>query len=256
MNRFTLLLLLLPLLASFANAADPKSPKDDELPACDPVATAKWMTSLFGLSEEKRLIFNPERSKWQGSQVPSSQIPLAQRAKIHFADRGIGIDQEGLLPVFYQRDGGGIVSLKVIAPFIIPSAVLRTEPGFIQYGKDIAMLRKPEMFRTVGEMLHSHFCELAKTKPEHYRTEDVMGYPTDVYIWEVGGSVVFLTAYKRNDNLGVILKICRESYASGRKDESGLKEIERLRARASQGKPSKQKNVFRGWGAPLDHKTD
>jgi len=112
------------------------------------------------------------------------------------------------------------------------------------------MSRKPEMFRTVGEMLHAHFSELAGEKPKFHRVEDSLGYGSDYYIWEFGGSVVFLRAYMANDNKGVTLTVCSEA------SELGKEEIKRLRSKISGRKASTLPKIFRGWNEPLKHKDD
>ena len=101
------------------------------------------------------------------------------------------------------------------------------------------------MFRKIGEALHYYFTGLATKKPDHHRVEDVLGYPADYYVWEVGGSTVFLKAYQGNDTHGLMLRVC------SKETELGRAEIARQRSRISGAKSSAKKEVFRGWGEPL-----
>jgi hypothetical protein len=102
------------------------------------------------------------------------------------------------------------------------------------------------MFRKLGEALHYHFTGLATEKPDHHRFEDVLGYPADYYVWEVGGSTVFLKAYRGNDSHGLMLRVC------SKETELGRAEIARQRSRISGAKSSAKKEVFEGWGEPLE----
>jgi hypothetical protein len=101
------------------------------------------------------------------------------------------------------------------------------------------------MFRKLGEALHYHFTGLATEKPDHHRFEDVLGYPADYYVWEVGGSTVFLKAYRGNDSHGLMLRVC------SKETELGRAEIARQQSRIAGAKISAKKEVFEGWGEPL-----
>jgi len=108
----------------------------------------------------------------------------------------------------------------------------------------------PSMFRKLGEALHHHFTGLATKKPDHHRVEDVLGYPADYYVWEVGGSTVFLKAYQGNDTYGLMLRVCTKA------TEPGRAEIARQQSRITGAKHSAKNEVFRGWGEPLEMTND
>ena len=67
--------------------------KKRELPACDPVATAKWLTSLYTLQEGKLTFCAEDTDRLIG------QISIAAKTKVSSDGDGMTIDQEGLLPV-------------------------------------------------------------------------------------------------------------------------------------------------------------
>lgn len=210
--------------------------KKRELPACDPVATAKWVTSLYTLQEGKLAFDAGNTNRLHG------QISLAAKAKVSPGDDGhIIIDQEGFMPVSYEESAGYETFF-----FITPLTYVNASPDdFVPYDKDIVVQEDPSMFRKLGEALHSHFTGLATKKPDHHRVEDVLGYPSDHYIWEVGGSTVFLKAYQGNDTYGLMLRVCSQA------TELGQAEIARQRSRISGAKSTTRKEVFRGWGEPL-----
>ena len=216
--------------------------KEREMHVCDPVATAKWLTSLYSLQKGKLVFCAEHPNRLRG------QIPLAAKAKVSSGDDGlIIIDQERFLPVGYANKAGyEFFSFTTPLTYISPANL----DNFVPYGKDVAVSGDPTLFRTLGKALHSYFTSIATKKPEHYRVEDVLGYPTDFYIWDVGGSAVFLKAYKRNDNHGLSLRICSREIKPGRD------EIARQRSRIAGAKPSKQKRIFQGWDEPLKIKTD
>ena len=130
--------------------------------------------------------------------------------------------------------------------FITPLTYVNASPDdFVPYDKDIVVQKNPSMFRKLGEALHYHFTGLATKKPGHHRVEDVLGYPADYYVWEVGGSTVFLKAYQGNDTHGLMLRVC------SKETELGRAEIARQRSRIAGAKSSAKKEVFEGWGEPL-----
>jgi hypothetical protein len=210
--------------------------KKRELPACDPVATAKWVTSLYTLQEGKLAFDAGNANRLHG------QISLAAKAKVSPGDDGhIIIDQEGFMPVSYEESAGYETFF-----FITPLTYVNASPDdFVPYDKDIVVQEDSSMFRKLGEALHSHFTGLATKKPDHHRVEDVLGYPADYYVWEVGGSTVFLKAYQGNDSHGLMLRVC------SKETEMGRAEIARQRSRIAGAKSSAKKEVFEGWGEPL-----
>ena len=218
-----------------------KNGKKRGLPACDPVATAKWVTSLYTLQKGK-LAFDAENANRL-----HGQISLAEKAKVSPGDDGhIIIDHEGFMPVSYEESAGYETFF-----FITPLTYVNASPDdFVPYDKDIVVQEDSSMFRKLGEALHSHFTGLATKKPDHHRVEDVLGYPSDHYIWEVGGSTVFLKAYQGNDTHGLMLRVC------SKETELGRAEIARQRSRISGAKSSVKKQVFRGWGEPLEITND
>ena len=184
--------------------------KKRELPACDPVATAKWLTSLYTLQKGK-LAFDAGNANRL-----HRQISLAAKAKVSPGDDGhIIIDQEGFMPVSYSKSEG-------YETFFFKTPLTHLSPlsldDFILYDKDILVQEDPSIFRKLGEALHYHFTGLATRKPDHHRVEDVLGYPADYYVWVVGGSStdVFLKAYQGNDSHGLMLRVCSKATELGR----------------------------------------
>ena len=219
-----------------------KNGKKRELPACDPVATAKWVTSLYTLQKGKLAFDAGNTNRMHG------QISLTANAKVSPGDDGaIIIDQEGFLPVSYGKSAG-------YETFFFTTPLTHLSPlsldDFVPYDKDIVVQKNPSMFRKLGEALHYHFTGLATEKPDHHRVEDVLGYPADYYVWEVGGSTVFLKAYQGNDTYGLMLRVC------SKETELGRAEIARQRSRISRAKSSAKKEVFRGWGELLEITND
>lgn len=212
--------------------------KNQELPACDPVATARWLTSLYTLQEGKLTFFAGHADRLTG------QIPLAVKAKVSMDGDGIIIDQEGLLPVQYRHEAGYESFI-----FANPLKHVNLADEFVPYGKDLAVDKDPSIYRTFGEALHAYFTSLATKKPQRHRIEDVFGYPSEVYIWDVGGSTVFLRAYQGNDTNGLSLRVC------SRANKQGRDEIARQLSRIAGAKSSK-KRVFPGWEEPLQIKID
>ena len=233
------------LIASFAIALalpcqiHAENGKKRELPACDPVTTAKWVTSLYTLQKGKLAFDAGNTNRLHG------QISLTANAKVSPGDDGhIIIDQEGFMPVSYEESAGYETFF-----FITPLTYVNASPDdFVPYDKDIVVQEDPSMFRKLGEALHSHFTGLATKKPDHHRVEDVLGYPADYYVWEVGGSTVFLKAYQGNDTHGLMLRVCSQE------TELGRAEIARQRSRISGAKRSTQKAIFRGWNEPMENK--
>ena len=219
-----------------------KNGKKRELPACDPVATAKWVTSLYTLQEGKLAFDAGNANRLHG------QISLAAKAKVSPDDGGhIIIDQEGFLPVSYGKSAG-------YETFFFTTPLTHVSPlsldDFVPYDKDIVVQEDPSMFRKLAEALHYHFTGLATEKPDHHRVEDVLGYPADYYVWELGGATVFLKAYQGNDTYGLMLRVF------SKETELGRAEIARQRSRISRAKSSAKKEVFRGWGEPLEITND
>ena len=213
-----------------------------QLPACDPVATAKWVTSLYALQEGKLTFDAGNTNRLHG------QISLAAKAKVSPSDDGhIIIDQEGFLPVSYGKSAG-------YETFFFTTPLTHGSPlsldDFVPYDKDIVVQEDPSMFRKLGEALHHHFTGLATKKPDHHRVEDVLGYPADYYVCEVGGSTVFLKAYQGNDTYGLMLRVCTKA------TEPGRAEIARQQSRITGAKHSAKNEVFRGWGEPLEMTND
>ncbi len=233
------------LVASFAIAlalpcqTHAENGKKRELPACDPVATAKWVTSLYTLQKGKLAFDAGNTNRLHG------QISLTANAKVSPGDGGhIIIDQEGFMPVSYEESAGYETFF-----FTTPLTYVNASPDdFVPYDKDIVVQEDPSMFRKLGEALHSHFTGLATKKPDHHRVEDVLGYPADYYVWEVGGSTVFLKAYQGNDTHGLMLRVC------SKETELGRAEIARQRSRISGAKRTTQKAIFRGWNEPMENK--
>lgn len=211
--------------------------KKRELPACNPVATAKWVTSLYTLQKGKLAFDAGNANRLHG------QISLAAKAKISPGDDGyIIIDQEGFLPVIYGKSAG-------YETFFFTTPLTHVSPlsldDFVPYEKDTVVQEDPSMFRKLGEALHFYFTNLTTKMPGHYRVEDVLGYPADYYVWEMGGSTVFLKAYQGNDTYGLMLRVC------SKETELGRTEIARQRSRIAGAKSSAKKEVFEGWGEPL-----
>ena len=212
--------------------------KKRELPACDPVATAKWVTSLYTLQKGKLAFDAGNANRLHG------QISLTANAKVSPGDDGaIIIDQEGFMPVSYE-ESAGYETFFFTTPLTHGSPL--TLDDFVPYDKDIVVQEDPSMFRKLGEALHYYITGLASKKPDHHRVENVLGYPSDYYVWEVGGSTVFLKAYRGNDTHGLMLRVC------SKETEQGRAEIARQRSRISRAKSSAKKEVFRGWGEPLE----
>ena len=213
-----------------------------ELPACDPVATAKWATSLYTLKEGKLTFGAGNTNRLHG------QISLTANAKVSSGEGGrIIIDQEGFLPVSYGKSAG-------YETFFFTTPLTHGSPlsldDFVPYEKDIVVQEDSSMFRKLGEALHLYFTGLATEKPDHHRVEDVLGYPADYYVWDIGGSTVFLKAYQGNDTYGLMLRVCSKA------TELGRAEITRQRSRISGAKSTTRKEVFRGWGEPLEITND
>ena len=230
------------LVATFAIAlalpsqTHPENGKKRELSACDPVATARWVTSLYTLQKGKLAFDAGNANRLHG------QISLAAKAKVSPSDDGaIIIDQEGFMPISYEESAGYETFF-----FITPLTYVNASPDdFVPYDKDIVAHENPSMFRKLGEALYFYFTGLATEKPDHHRVENVLGYPADYYIWEVGGSTVFLKAYQGNDSHGLMLRVC------SKETEMGRAEIARQRSRIAGAKSSAKKEVFEGWGEPL-----
>jgi hypothetical protein len=201
------------------------------------VATAKWVTSLYTLQKGKLACDAGNANRLHG------QISLAAKAKISPGYDGyIIIDQEGFMPAIYGKSAGS-------ETFFFTTPLTHISPlsldDFVPYDKDIVVQKNPSMFRKLGEALHFYFTNLATEKPDHHRVEDVLGYPADYYVWEVGGSTVFLKAYQGNDTYGLMLRVC------SKETELGRTEIARQRSRIAGAKSSAKKEVFEGWGEPL-----
>ncbi|MDC0157202.1 hypothetical protein OAK38_05535 [Verrucomicrobia bacterium] len=216
--------------------------KTRELSACDPVATARWVTCLYTLQKGKLAFDAGNANRLHG------QISLTANAKVGPGEDGhIIIDQKGFLPVSYGKSAG-------YETFFFTTPLTHVSPltldDFVPYDKDIVVQEDSSMFRKLGEALHYHFTGLATKKPDHHRVEDVLGYPADYYVWEVGGSTVFLKAYQGNDSHGLMLRVCSKA------TEVGRAEIARQRSRISRAKSSAKKEVFRGWGEPLEITND
>ena len=216
--------------------------KKRELPACDPVVTARWVTSLYTLQKGKLAFDAGNANRLHG------QISLTANAKVSPGDDGaIIIDQEGFMPVSYEESAG-------YETFFFTTPLTHVSPlsldDFVPHDKDIVVQEDSSMFRKLGEALHYHYTGLATKKPDHHRVEDVLGYPADYYVWEVGGSTVFLKAYQGNDTYGLMLRVCAKA------TEPGRTEIARQRSRISGAKRTTRKEVFRGWGEPLEITND
>ena len=231
------------LITSFAMALalpcqiNAEDGKKRELSACDPVATAKWVTSLYTLQKGKLAFDAGNTNRLHG------QISLAAKAKISRGDDGhIIIDQKGFLPVIYGKSAG-------YKTFFFTTPLTHVSPlsldNFVPYDKDIVVQEDPSMFRKLGEALHFYFTNLTTKMPGHYRVKDVLGYPADYYVWQVGGSTVFLKAYQGNDSHGLMLRVC------SKETELGRAEIAHHRSQISGAKSSAKKEVFEGWGEPL-----
>jgi hypothetical protein len=151
------------------------------------------------------------------------------------------------LPVSYGKAAG-------YETFFFTTPLTHVSPlsldSFVPYDKDFVVQKNPSMFRKLGEALHYHFTGLATKKPDHHRVEDVLCYPADYYVWEVGGSTVFLKAYQGNDTHGLMLRVC------SKETEMGRAEIARQRSRIAGAKSSAKKEVFEGWGEPLEITND
>ena len=120
--------------------------KKRELPACDPVATAKWLTSLYTLQKGKLAFDAGNANRLHG------QISLAAKAKVSPSDDGhIIIDQEGFMPVSYCKSVG-------YETFFFTTPLTHVSPlgpdDFVPYGKDIVVQKNPSMFRKLGDALH------------------------------------------------------------------------------------------------------
>jgi len=216
--------------------------KKRELPVCDPIATAKWVTSLYTMQKGKLTFCAEDTDRLTG------QIPIAAKAKVSLGDDGhIIIDQEGFMPFSYGKSAG-------YETFFFTTPLTHVSPlsldDFVPYDKDIVVQEDPSIFRKLGEALYFHFTGLATKMPDHHRVEDILGYPSDHYIWEVGGSTVFLKAYQGNDSHGLILRVC------SKETDPGRAEIVRQRSRIAGAKSSAKKEVFRGWHEPLEITND
>jgi len=238
MHAYGSLITTFAIALAFPCQTHAKEGKKPELPACDPVATAKWVTSLYTLQKGK-LAFDAGNANGL-----NGQISLTANAKISPGEDGhIIIDQEGFLPVSYGKSAG-------YETFFFTTPLTHVSPltldDFVPYDKDIVVQEDSSMFRKLGEALHYYFTGLATKKPDHHRVEDVLGYPADYYVWELGGSTVFLKAYQGNDTRGLMLRVC------SKETELGRAEIARQRSRISGAKSSAKKEVFRGWGEPLE----
>ena len=236
MHAYGSLVVVFAIALAWSSQIHAGESKKRELPACDPVATARWVTSLYNLQRGKLVFDAGNTNRLHG------QISLAAKAKVSPGDDGhIIIDQEGFMPVSYGKSAG-YETFFFTTPLTHINASL---DDFVPYDKDIVVQEDSSMFRKLGEALHSHFTGLATKKPDHHRVEDVLGYPADYYVWEVGGSTVFLKAYQGNDSHGLILRVC------SKETDPGRAEIVRQRSRIAGAKISAKKEVFRGWGEPL-----
>ena len=237
MHPYGFLVVIFAIALALPSQTHAENGKESELPACDPLATAKWITSLYTLQKGKLAFDAGNTNRLHG------QISLAAKAKVSPGDDGhIVIDQEGFMPVSYGKSAG-------YETFFFTTPLTHLSPlsldDFVPYDKDIVVQEDSSMFRKLGEALHSHFTGLATKKPDHHRIEDVLGYPADYYVWEVGGSTVFLKAYQGNDTHGLMLRVCSQETDPGRT------EIARQQSRISGAKSSAKKEVFEGWGEPL-----
>ena len=239
MHAYGFLVIIFAISLALPSQTHAENGKESELPACDPVATAKWLTSLYTLQEGKLTFCAEDTDRLIG------QIPIAAKAKVSSDGDGMTIDQEGLLPVQYS-DRAGYRSFF----FIHPLKSRYFSDDFAPYGKDVAVEEDSSKFRTLGQALYTYFTGLALQKPNHHRVEDIFGYPSDHYIWEVGGSTVFLKAYQGNDSHGLILRVC------SKETDPGRAEIARQRSRIAGAKSSAKKEVFRGWHEPLEITND
>lgn len=241
MNVCDSLIMIFAIALALPFQGHAKDGKKLELPACDPVATAKWVTSLYTLQEGKLAFGAGNTNRLHG------QISLAAKAKVSPGDDGaIIIDQEGFMPVSYEESAGYETFY-----FTTPLTHVNASPdNFVPYDKDIVAHENPSVFRKLGEALYFYFTGLAREKPDHHRVEDIFGYPADYYVWDVGGSTVFLKAYHGDDTHGLMLRVCSKA------TELGRAEIACQRSRISGAKSTAQKEVFRGWGEPLEMTND
>ena len=242
MHAYGFFVVIFAIALALPSQTHAENGKESELPACDPLATAKWITSLYTLQKGKLVFDAGNANRLHG------QISLAAKAKVSPGDDGhIVIDQEGFMPVSYGKSAG-------YETFFFTTPLTHLSPlspdDFVPYDKDIVVQEDSSMFRKLGEALYFHFTGLATKKPDHHRVEDVLGYPSDHYIWEVGGSTVFLKAYQGNDTHGLMLRVC------SKETELGRAEIARQRSRISGAKSSVKKKVFRGWDEPLEITND
>ena len=91
MHAYGFLVIIFAISLALPSQTHAENGKESELPACDPVATAKWLTSLYTLQEGKLTFCAEDTDRLIG------QIPIAAKAKVSSDGDGMTIDQEGLL---------------------------------------------------------------------------------------------------------------------------------------------------------------
>ena len=101
MHPYGFLVVIFAIALALPSQTHADKGKEPELPACDPLATAKWITSLYTLQKGKLAFDAGNANRLHG------QISLAAKAKVSPGDDGhIIIDQEGFMPVSYCKSEG------------------------------------------------------------------------------------------------------------------------------------------------------
>ena len=159
---------------------------------------------------------------------------FSKPVEIQTSDRQIIADQEGLYPIIIGPTESGY-EFRISTPFYDFMDMI-TEPdglpGYAPHPKAEAINEKG--FRKIAERLHSHFSESVGARPECFRVEDDIGYPSEHYVWTVGTTFIVLTAYAGNDSHGIRLRITTD-----------------IKIDAMRKMPRTTEEVYEGWGDPM-----
>ncbi len=205
------------------------------IPVADPAKTAKWLCSVFTISDGKVLVAGKPPDKFF-----EARLPFAAKTEVrHYRNKWIIADQDGCYPMIIgPTDVGYYMSMyNPFYAFLDRTIESDGLPGYAPNPKEAAMTLKG--FRVISEHLHEHFTKSTGSLPECFRVFDEILYPSEHYVWNVGTTWIILTAYDGNDSDGIHLTI------TSKKDGPGA-----LRKMAKS-----LEEPFKDWGEPLPHHT-
>ena len=198
-------------------------------------ATANWFRDQITVQDGSLHLAGVPLSK-----IRNARFSFPQGARVKLVGNYVVIEGTDLFPIEFNAAPNGFV-FSIYTPFydfLDDQLASDGLPGYTRHPKDDAL--NVQAFRTMIESIHEHLVEVTGSEPQGKRRLGQLGYPKELYEWNLEADQVTISIYQGNDTKGFFLNFLERPTKPAPTEAVGL-----------EGPTNEE--PFQGWGPMLPH---